>query len=187
MSLTNRGLLLKSLLRVGRYDPKNKQHGRNNAQATVAFVNQLDEELSGKTVSGAVVGLPGGISNNSGLMLGLSDLSSSNIITPKTSGRLSITICGVVKQSTTADGAFWHIRTGTGTPPINGGALAGTQSGCQQSMTFLTGVLAVPFSITAFVTGLNTTGVSVWIDLVLGTATGGTATMTQVGTTAFEF
>ncbi len=137
-------------------------------------------------VAGALVASPTGITNTSGLMLGLSNLSASNIITPLYTGRLLITICGVIAQSTTADGAFWHIRTGTGTAPSNGGALTGTQSGGQQSMTFLTGVLKVPFSITTFVTGL-TLGTAVWTDLVLAAVTGGTATMTQVMTSITEF
>lgn len=137
-------------------------------------------------IAGALVAAPTGITNTSGLMLGLSNLSASNIITPQVTGRICITICGVVAQSATADGAFWHIRTGTGTAPSNGGALTGTQSGAQQSMTFLTGVLKVPFSITTYVTGL-TAGTAVWIDLVLAAVTAGTATMTQVMVTAFEF
>jgi hypothetical protein len=53
-------------------------------------------------------------------------------------------------------------------------------------MTFLTGVLKIPFSITTYVTGAAV-GTALWIDLVLVAATAGTATMTQVMTTAFEF
>lgn len=136
-------------------------------------------------VAGTLVASPTGIANTSGLMLGLSNLSASNIITPLLTGRVLITIQGVVAQSTTADGAFWHIRTGTGTAPSNGGALTGTQSGGQQSMTFLTGVLKVPFSITTLVTGA-TLATALWIDLVLGTVTGGTATVTQATVTACE-
>lgn len=136
-------------------------------------------------VAGTLVASPTGIANTSGLMLGLSNLSASNIITPAYTGRILIVINGVVAQSTTADGAFWHIRTGTGTAPSNGGALTGTQSNGQQSMTFLTGVLKIPFSIQTIVTGL-TLGTAVWIDLVLGTVTGGTATMTQVTVSALE-
>jgi hypothetical protein len=137
-------------------------------------------------VAGALVASPTGVTNTSGLMLGLSNLSATNIITPLVTGRVSISISGVVAQSATADGAIWHIRTGTGTAPSNGGALTGTQSGGQQSMTYLTGVLKVPFSIESYVTGAAV-GTPLWIDLVLGSVTAGTATMTQVMTTAFEF
>lgn len=132
------------------------------------------------TIVNALTASPTGITNTSGLMLGLNQT-----LTPQTTGRFLITICGVVAQSTTADGAFWHIRTGTGAAPSNAGALTGTQSGGQQSMTFLTGVLKVPFSITTLVTGLAL-GTAVWIDLVLAAITGGTATMTQVNVTVVE-
>lgn len=131
-------------------------------------------------VSTSLTASPSGIANTGGLMLGLN-----TTITPVYTGRIHITICGVVAQSTTADGAFWHIRTGTGTAPTNGAALTGTQSGGQESMVFLTGVLKVPFSISTIVTGA-TLATALWIDLVLGTVTGGTATMTQVDIAAFE-
>lgn len=131
-------------------------------------------------VSASLTASPSGIANTGGLMLGLNTM-----ITPVYTGRVLITICGVVAQSTTADGAFWHIRTGTGSAPANGAALIGTQQGGQQSMTFLTGVLKVPFSISVIQTGLML-ATAIWVDLVLGTVTGGTATMTQVEVSAVE-
>ncbi len=131
-------------------------------------------------VASSLTASPTGTTNTSGLMQGLA-----GAITPLYTGRVHITICGVVAQSTTADGGFWHVRTGTGAPPANAGALTGTQSGCQQSMTFLTGVLKCPFSLTTIVTGL-TLGTAIWIDLVLGAVTAGTITMTQVQITAIE-
>ncbi len=167
------------------------------AGKTKLFVNaakqlaQVDDAalvtiLNGQNpVAGTLVAAPTGIANTGGLMLGLSASSASNIITPLFTGRVHITIQGVIAQSTTADGAFWHIRTGTGAAPANGAALTGTQSNGQQSMVFLTGVLKVPFSITTIVTGLAL-ATAVWIDLVLGTVTGGTATASQITVTAFE-
>jgi hypothetical protein len=52
-------------------------------------------------------------------------------------------------------------------------------------MTFLTGLLSIPFSITALITGL-TIGTAVWIDLSLGANTGGTATVTSVAVSVNE-
>lgn len=156
-----------------------KQLSQVNDAGTVTVFNGQN------AVAGTLVASPTGISNTSGLMLGLSNSSASNIITPVYTGRVLITIQGVVAQSGTGNGAFWHIRTGTGTAPSNGGALTGTQSNGQQSMTFLTGVLKVPFSITTIVTGA-TLATALWIDLVLGTVTAGTATMTQVTVSAVE-
>jgi len=137
-------------------------------------------------VAGALVASPTGIANTGGRMLGLSNLSASNIITPAKTGRVLIMISGAVVQSVSGDGAFWHIRTGTGAAPANGAALTGAQSGGQQSFTG-NGIVAtvVPFAIQALVTGLALS-TAAWIDLVLGTITGGTATMTQVNTSAIE-
>ncbi len=128
---------------------------------------------------------PTGTASATAVMMGLSVTNSALIITPQVTGRVHVTITGVVAQSTTADGAFWDIKMGTGAAPANGAATTGTSYGSQQSMTFLTGVLKVPFSITALVTGL-TVGTAYWIDLDLARVTGGTATMTQVAVSAFE-
>jgi hypothetical protein len=128
---------------------------------------------------------PTGTSSATVVMMGLSNLNSALIITPQVTGRVLVQINGVIAQSTTADGAIFDIRMGTGTAPANGAAPSGTVYGGQMSMTFLTGVLKVPFSITALVTGL-TVGTAYWIDIDLARVTGGTATMTQVCVSAFE-
>ena len=136
--------------------------------------------------AGALVASPTGTSNTGGVMLGLSNSAPGNIITPQNTGRVAINICGVVAQNTSGDGANWNIRTGTGAAPANGAALTGTVTGGTQSMTFLTGVLKIPFAISSYVVGL-TIGTPLWIDLAFAAVTGGTVTMTQVMTTAFEF
>lgn len=137
-------------------------------------------------VAGALVASPTGTTSATLVMMGLAASSASNIITPQVTGRICIMISGVMAQSTTADGAIWEIHTGTGSAPANGAATTGTLAGGQQSMTFLTGVLKVPFCIVAYVTGL-TLGTAVWIDLAFARVTGGTATATQVMVSAFEF
>jgi hypothetical protein len=137
-------------------------------------------------VSGALVASPTGTTSATGVMLGLSNTAAANIITPAKTGRVLIMINGVVTNSAAGDGAFWHIRTGTGAAPANGAAPSGTQSGGQQSFTETAISLTVsPFAIQAIVTGLAL-ATPVWIDLVLGRLTGGTATMTQVNTSAIE-
>ena len=123
---------------------------------------------------------PTGTTNTTGLMMGLNQ-----VITPKTTTRLLVTISGVVSQSTTADGAKWQIRAGTGAAPTNGAALTGTAYGSLQQMTFLTGVLSIPFSLTALITGL-TVNTATWVDVSLAAITGGTATMTSVSVSVEE-
>ncbi len=136
-------------------------------------------------VAGTLIAAPPTVSGTAITMLGLANLSVNNIITPGSTGRIWITINGVVAQSTTADGAVWHIRTGTGVAPIHGAAVTGVQQGGQQAMKFLTGVLSVPFSISDIVIGAAV-GVPLWIDLGVATVTGGVATFTQVNVSAFE-
>jgi hypothetical protein len=128
---------------------------------------------------------PTGTTNTTGLMMGLSNTNSALILTPIMTGRIFITICGVVANTTTADGAKWQIRAGTGAAPANAAALTGTAYGSLQQMTFLTGVLSAPFSCTALITGLAV-GTAVWLDISLGANTAGTATMTSVAVSAFE-
>jgi hypothetical protein len=117
-------------------------------------------------------------------MMGLTTSYGLSTITPMQSGRIHVTIDGVV-ANTNGNGAKWDIRMGTGTDQTNQGTMAGTAYGGQQSMTALTGVLKCPFSTTALVTGL-TVGTAYWIDVDLAAVTGGTATMTQVAVSAFE-
>lgn len=148
-------------------------------------VRQSETRAVKPQLSGGLVAAPTAITDTSGLMLGCSNITAACIITPQVTGRILVMVNGVVAQDTTADGAFWHIRMGTGTAPSNGDALTGTQYGGQQSMTFLTGVLSVPFALQAVATGL-TLGTAAWVDLVVGAATGGSVTMTQVNVTAFE-
>jgi hypothetical protein len=122
---------------------------------------------------------PTGTTSTAGVMMGLAQA-----ITPQVTGRILVTVCGVVAQSTTADGATWQIRVGTGSAPANAAALTGTAYGSLQSMTF-TGVLKVPFSLTALVTGL-TVGTAAWVDVSLAAVTAGTATMTSVACSVTE-
>ena len=107
-------------------------------------------------------------------------------ITPAQNGRILIALSGDVAQTTTADGAKWQLSYGTGAAPANGAALAGTQVGSNPTMTFLTGVLLVPFSSQAIVTGL-TVGTAYWLDVALAAITGGTASVSKLSLSAHEF
>lgn len=166
----------------------------NGASGLELYVDSSSKALSSVNSAGTVINYaaaanvttlstplnPTGTTNTTGLMMGLN-----KIITPVRSGNLQVTICGVVANSTTADGAKWQIRAGTGSAPANAAVLTGTAYGSLQQMTFLTGLLSIPFSITALITGL-TIGTAVWIDLSLGANTGGTATVTSVAVSVNE-
>ena len=121
---------------------------------------------------------PTGTTNTSGLMMGLAKL-----ITPSTT-RVFVTVNGQIVNGTATDGAKVEIRMGTGAAPSNAGALAGTVYGSQQAATTLAGEGAIPFSLTALVTGL-TAGTQYWIDVDLAAITAGTATISSVSVSAF--
>lgn len=123
---------------------------------------------------------PTGTTSTTLVMMGLAES-----FTPVFSTRMEISICGNIAQSTTADGAGVQLSYGTGTAPANAAAVTGTQVGSLTTMTFLTGVLLVPFSLTAIVTGL-TAGTAYWVDLALKAVTGGTASVTNLSVSVCE-
>jgi hypothetical protein len=123
---------------------------------------------------------PSGTTSTTMVMMGLAVP-----FTPQGSGRLLVIISGDVTQSTTADGAKWQLSIGTGVAPVNGAALTGTQFGSNPTMTFLTGVLTVPFSSQA-ISAAQVQGTAVWIDIALAAITAGTASMSNLSVSVVE-
>ncbi len=152
------------------------------ATLSAALANNWYAELSygGAATQTNVAANPGGTTSTTMVMMGLA-----GAITPVSSTRIYFQISGDVTQSTTADGAKWQLSYGTGAAPANAAALTGTQVGANPTMTFLTGVLTVPFCIQAVVTGL-TPLTAYWLDLALAAVTGGTASVSNVSVSAFE-
>jgi hypothetical protein len=105
-------------------------------------------------------------------------------ITPTAGGNIQITICGTIIASGTPnvnDGIVYQISYGTGSAPLNGGVLAGTQIGLAQSYSSAVvptaaGDVHVPFSITYIAAGL-TAKTAYWIDLSAKSIT----TISQMG------
>ena len=124
---------------------------------------------------------PTGTTSTTGVMMGLSQ-----VFTPTKTGRLKVTVQYIANQNTTADGTTAQIAQGTGTAPVNGAAATGTLKGQPSTMTFLTGVLAVPDVLVAIITGL-TLNTAVWIDVNLKAVTGGTASITKVNVIIEEY
>ncbi len=117
-----------------------------------------------------------------GVMMGLAAT-----LTPVTTGRVHITICGTIFNPTgIGDGADVRLRTGTGTPPANADAVTGTTAGGLVKYIAPTVACKVPFTVCAIVTGL-TLATQIWIDVSLGQTTAGNATITDISVTAFEF
>lgn len=124
---------------------------------------------------------PTGTTDTTGVMMGLG-----GVITPTVTGRILVTVCGTIFNPTAiADGAKVQLRTGTGTAPANGDALAGTAAGGLQQYVAATVAEKAPFSVTAIVSGL-TLNAARWIDVSLAAITGGTATITDLSLSAVE-
>lgn len=106
-------------------------------------------------------------------------------ITMAKATRAVFCIMGQMSNDTINDGVTVHLRTGTGTAPTNGAALAGSQRGAGQTKTSLVAADRSGFCIIAYVSGLAV-GTTYWIDAGLQAVTGGTATITGVTITAWE-
>lgn len=127
-------------------------------------------------------GNPTGTTSLTAVMMGLGGAAA---ITPVKTGRIAFTISGQMANNTNNDGATVQLRYGTGTAPINGAAVTGTQAGNSQSFTAAAANNSSGFSISPIVTGL-TLGTPVWFDLGLQAATGGTASVTGITISAHE-
>lgn len=93
------------------------------------------------------------------------------LLTPTTTGRVLVTVSGYTFNGTNVTagaGIAYHINYGTGSAPVNGAAVTGTTINQTQasgnSTTTTSGDNIMPFSTTAFVTGL-TIGTTYWFDI----------------------
>ncbi len=129
------------------------------------------------------------------VMLGLGATTSFAIITPQVTGRVFVSISGLI-TNVNGDGGQVQLSYGTGAAPVAGASLTGTQIGLKAAWISLTGALTGPFSLQALITGLavptftsagkNGTQVPVWLDLAFNATTAGTCTITNVNISAFE-
>lgn len=130
------------------------------------------------------------------VMLGLGATTSFALITPQITGRVLVIISGLIQNSVSGDGCNVQLSYGTGTAPVNGAALTGTQIGLQSVWTSLTNAMIAPFCLQALITGLavpvinanrqTTAATTVWLDLAFKAVTGGNASVTNVNITALE-
>ena len=111
-------------------------------------------------------------------------------LTPTTTGRLLVIATGGVFSATagaSADAVFTIITRGTGTAPVNGAALTGTQISATEQYTLNGTNFVEAFSINAIVTGLSV-GVATWFDIALRTGSASiTVALLNVNITVIEF
>lgn len=123
-------------------------------------------------------------STTSGLMAGFG---SAWTLTPSFSGRVRVTVNGVLNTSVITTTAQVWINYGTGTAPSTGAASTGTHGWTTvSSFAPITAGAFSPVSYTFEVTGL-TLATAVWFDVQIAAANAGSATFTATTVTIEEF
>ena len=128
-------------------------------------------------------------------------LGCNHTITPLNSGRIFVTVSGVVANGTTTDGVNYNIYYGTGTAPSNNDAVSGTAlySADLLVTSLVTSELSTYFAASAIIgavtplvaqtcsgKGATVAGTTYWIDVMFKYQTGGTVTFTGVSLVSFE-
>ncbi len=156
-----------------------------NGTASPAITAGNGISMSGSWPTQQVTASTGGATNTSvstvtgttsgvGVMMGLA-----GTITPTKTGNIMIVVTGNISQSSSC---FVTLRTGTGTAPTNGAALAGTALGPSTRIDLTGGNM--PFSNTGVLTG-QTLNTARWIDLAL-VSSSGTCAIGNVDISAME-
>lgn len=113
-------------------------------------------------------------------------LGSTITATPASTGKLWISIKGIITNSTgSPDGWNAVLRWGTGVAPANGAALTGTAIGPNWQGVVPSASAPYTFNVDFKVTGLAN-GVPVWFDVSIQAAVAGTALVKSVTATIVE-
>jgi hypothetical protein len=128
---------------------------------------------------------PTGTTSGTGVMMGLG-VANATSITPAVTGKVALIISGdVFNAGGVGDGVRYQASYGSGTPPVNGAAITGTQCGAFPKYVSSTTAGKMGFAVNCIITGL-TVGTIYWIDLVVAATVGGTATVENVSVSANE-
>ena len=139
---------------------------------TTRFVALLADELAPNHGAGANLNPSGA---TTAVMMGLN-----KVLTPVSSGKVLVIVSGEVTNNTSGDGCKYGIRYGTGTPPVNGAAVTGTQIGTTVTAQATGSVLNAPFSHHGVAVGL-VPGTAYWFDISLQAVGGGGGTAAAKG------
>jgi hypothetical protein len=113
---------------------------------------------------------PTATSSNTLVMAGLA-----GSLTPNTTGKVMVVISGIGTNNSTG-GFEAQISYGTGTAPVNGAALAGTQVGNVSVYAPSVAGTDIPFTCIAIISGL-TLATAYWIDLAFARASAAGSTL----------
>lgn len=124
---------------------------------------------------------PTGTTSASPVMMGLA-----GAITPAGSGKVMLIISGDITNSGSSGNMSIQLSYGTGSAPINGASLAGTQAGAKliSGQAAQAGV-SIPFSVNAVITGL-TPSTAYWLDLASSISNGNTVSLKDISISACE-
>lgn len=150
---------------------------------TQSCAGNINITCGGATLT-TTVGAPTGTASTAAqVMMGLG---STCKITPNASTRVFFQMQGAFANNTANDGAIGQLRFGTGAAPANAAAATGTTlSGNLAQVAFATANSSSSFNTLGVATGL-TPGTAYWFDMSLAAITGGTASINNVGCTAYE-
>lgn len=112
-------------------------------------------------------------------------IGSSVVLTPRTTGRVRLTISGWVSNATAAASMVFNLNCGTGSAPANGAAPTSTYMLSTDLNVFANsaGGDPRPFTMIGEMTGL-TVGTALWGDMTQGTDAG--TTIVRINTVLFE-
>lgn len=119
------------------------------------------------------------------VMVGLGAAASPAVITPRVTGKLYVTISGILLHGTSGGRANAVMSYGTGTAPANAAAATGTVIGNSAAYTASAVSSMSTFSMSAVVTGL-TIGTQYWFDMQMNTQAAGTASALLTTVAAYE-
>jgi hypothetical protein len=140
-------------------------------------------ETNNKASTTSTPANPSAITSPAIEMLGLA-----GAIDPIVTGRVYLSVTGVVNNNVSGASANMQCRYGTGAAPANAAAATGTQIGA--TLNFLSASSTtekVPFTCAGVVTGLAL-GTQIWIDLGVDETSGAdNVTITAPTVAAFEF
>lgn len=124
---------------------------------------------------------PTGTTSTTLVMAGLA-----GAITTQT-GRIVLSMSGYLTDNTANDGTKAQMSYGTGTAPINGAALTGTQVGpvVQFNASTLAAGASAPYAAMWVITGL-TKNTAYWFDTAFAAITGGTGALVQASMVAYD-
>jgi len=98
------------------------------------------------------------------VMAGLAAGTGPSVITPTRTGNVQVDFQGYCSNATSLDQVSIQLAYGTGTPPANGAAAAGTTIGKMQSVESPSAAGPTACNLSGYITGL-TIGTAYWFDL----------------------